>query len=49
MSADRQEENADPLARCYEHPLVLPHVSHFKHVPFRTIVKFWHSGQETPS
>lgn len=33
----------------YEHPLVEPHVSHFKHVPFRTIVKFWHSGHETPS
>ncbi len=25
------------------HPLVLPHVSHFSQVPFRTIVKFWHS------
>ncbi len=22
----------------YEHPLVLPHVSHFKHVPLRTMV-----------
>jgi hypothetical protein len=32
----------------YEHPLVLPHVSHFSHVPFRTIVKFWHSEHELP-
>jgi hypothetical protein len=31
------------------HPLVLPHVSHFKHVPFRTIVKFPHSPQLSPS
>ncbi|VVT19850.1 conserved hypothetical protein [Rhizobium sp. EC-SD404] len=29
-------------------PLVAPHVSHFSQVPFRTIVKFWHSGQELP-
>lgn len=25
------------------HPVVVPHVSHFKHVPFRTMVKLWHS------
>ena len=31
------------------HPLVLPQVSHLRQVPFRTMVKFWHSGQETPS
>jgi len=35
--------------RIQEHPLVLPHVSHFRHVPFRTIVKFWHSEQATPT
>jgi hypothetical protein len=33
----------------HEHPVVLPHVSHLRHVPFRTIVKFWHSGQASPS
>lgn len=33
----------------HEQPLVEPHVSHLRHVPFRTIVKFWHSEQETPS
>jgi len=31
------------------HPLVDPHVSHFKHVPFLTIVKLWHSEHEMPS
>lgn len=30
------------------HPLVAPHVSHFSHVPFRTIVKFWHSEHMLP-
>jgi hypothetical protein len=33
----------------YEHPVVLPHVSHFMHVPFRTSVKFPHSPQASPS
>src|ERR1700674_3780390 len=33
----------------HEHPVVPPHVSHFKQVPFRTIVKLWHSGQASPS
>lgn len=33
----------------HEHPLVDPQVSHFRQVPLRTIVKFAHSGQETPS
>ncbi len=33
----------------YEHPVVDPHVSHFKHVPFRTSVKFPHSPQASPS
>jgi hypothetical protein len=31
------------------HPVVLPHVSHFKHVPFRTNVKFPHSPHASPS
>ena len=31
------------------HPVVPPHVSHFKHVPLRTSVKFAHSGQASPS
>ena len=30
------------------HPLVAPQVSHFSHVPFRTIVKFWHSEHMLP-
>jgi len=33
----------------YEHPVVLPHVSHFMQVPFRTSVKFMHSGHASPS
>ena len=33
----------------HEHPVVAPHVSHFKHVPFRTSVKLAHSGQASPS
>lgn len=32
-----------------EQPVVLPHVLHFMHVPFRTKVKFPHSLQESPS
>lgn len=30
------------------HPLVAPQVSHFSQVPFRTIVKFWHSEHMLP-
>ena len=33
----------------YEHPLVPPQVSHFRQVPFRTIVKLPHSEQLSPS
>jgi hypothetical protein len=33
----------------YEHPVVDPQVSHFKHVPFRTSVKFKHSEHISPS
>ena len=31
------------------HPLVAPQVSHLRHVPFRTRVKFPHSPQLSPS
>jgi hypothetical protein len=37
-----------PALADHEHPLVAPQVSHFSQVPFRTIVKFWHSEQELP-
>lgn len=33
----------------YEHPVVLPQVSHFMQVPLRTSVKFPHSPQASPS
>ncbi len=33
----------------HEHPVVLPHVSHFMQVPFRTKVKFPHSPHASPS
>ena len=33
----------------HEHPVVLPQVSHFIHVPFRTSVKFEHSPHMSPS
>lgn len=29
-------------------PLVAPQVSHFSQVPFRTMVKFWHSEHILP-
>ncbi len=32
-----------------EQPVVLPQVSHFRQVPLRTSVKFWHSGQASPT
>jgi hypothetical protein len=40
-----------PLATrpVHEHPVVAPHVSHFRHVPFLTSVKFWHSPQASPT
>src|ERR1700678_2964838 len=31
------------------HPVVPPQVSHFKHVPLRTMVKLPHSGQASPT
>lgn len=38
----------DLSTKAQEHPLVAPHVSHFSQVPFRTIVKFWHSEHMLP-
>lgn len=38
-----------PARRDYEHPVVLPQVSHFRQVPLRTSVKFAHSGQASPT
>ena len=35
--------------RDHEHPVVEPHVSHFKQVPLRTSVKLAHSGQLSPT
>jgi hypothetical protein len=46
---------APPFPRSYSqksyqlHPVVDPHVSHFRQVPLRTSVKFEHSGQASPS
>jgi hypothetical protein len=37
------------MGQSYEHPVVDPHVSHFKQVPFRTSVKFKHSEHISPS
>ena len=39
----------DQLVQTHEHPVVLPHVSHFMQVPFRTRVKFPHSPHISPS
>jgi len=33
----------------HEHPLVVPHVSHLRQVPFRTMVNCLHSEQGSPS
>ncbi len=33
----------------HEQPVVLPQVSHFRHVPLRTSVKLAHSGQLSPT
>ena len=33
----------------HEHPVVAPHVSHFRHVPLRTSVKFPQVPQASPS
>ena len=35
--------------RYHEHPVVLPHVSHFMQVPLRTSVKLPHSEHISPS
>jgi hypothetical protein len=36
------------LIKTQLHPLVEPHVSHFSQVPFRTMVKLWHSEHSLP-
>jgi len=36
-------------ANPHEHPVVLPHVSHFMQVPLRTSVKLPHSPHISPS
>ncbi len=41
-------QNHTQFSNDYEHPVVFPHVSHLRHVPFLTSVKFPHSPQESP-
>jgi hypothetical protein len=36
-------------ASYHEHPVVVPHVMHFRHVPFLTIVNWPQSPQGSPS
>ncbi|MFI5012637.1 MAG: nucleotidyl transferase AbiEii/AbiGii toxin family protein [Hyphomicrobiales bacterium] len=38
-----------PVGIVQLHPVVAPHVSHFRHVPLRTSVKLAHSGQASPT
>ena len=47
----RKASNTSPRQGCaaHEHPLVDPQLSHLRHVPLRTIVKFPHSEQLSPS
>jgi len=48
----RQKLRAPHTSSCsssHEHPVVPPQVSHFRHVPFRTMVKLPHSGQASPT
>jgi hypothetical protein len=40
---------SDARHKSHEHPVVLPHVSHFMQVPFRTSVKLPHSEHISPS
>ena len=48
-SQDRAERVTFPfLEKPQLHPLVAPQVSHFSQVPFRTMVKFWHSEHMLP-
>ena len=46
---DGRIKSGDDSWGIHEHPVVLPHVSHFKHVPLRTSVKFPHSPHISPS
>ena len=45
---ERGAAEGPPLADQLQ-PLVEPQVSHFRQVPLRTSVKFWHSRQASPS
>lgn len=49
MSAGRAASAFPPDGHAHEQPVVEPQVSHFRQVPLRTMVKFWHSGQASPS
>jgi hypothetical protein len=51
---DRAQSQNDLVANgiqlnTHEHPLVPPHVSHFRQVPLRTMVKLPHSLHDSPS
>jgi hypothetical protein len=43
------ELKVNMLKRLQLHPVVPPQVSHFRQVPFRTMVKLPHSGQASPT
>ena len=47
-SYDRAEHSFRESLSPQLHPLVAPQVSHFSQVPFRTMVKFWHSEHTLP-
>jgi hypothetical protein len=49
IARNKKGGSFDPPLVDHEHPLVDPHVSHLRHVPFLTIVKLLHSEQATPS
>ena len=49
VTSEHCRHDGFPLSGGQLHPVVPPHVSHFKHVPFRTIVKFPHSGHASPT
>jgi hypothetical protein len=43
------QKSARTFSKYQEHPVVVPHVMHFKHVPFRTMVNWPQSPQGSPS
>ena len=49
IASEHGRHDGFPLSVPQLHPVVLPHVSHFKQIPFRTMVKFPHSGQASPT